>query len=119
MLAESATDTLLAAGYSKADICHYVTTDLAFRATHPLMQELSHLRDDHDDLIAANCHVAVLTFVVTRAPDMAKTLKLLGDTREHPTNGPEILRDAIAKRDALAKKLADRAELEKEIDHLV
>ena len=115
MLIESATNTLLAAGYNKADICHYATTDIVFRIAPMLMVELSHLRDEHDDLVAADLHVATLTFIVTRAPDMAKMLKALGGTREIPTNGPALLSAAIEQRDKLAEKLACRESLRAEL----
>lgn len=102
---------LYAAGYTDKDVCHYVNTVSVMAAIASTISDLAHMINDHESLPAAELMVALLQFGDAHTGPLTRTNKLLGDTRQPPTNGAELIRGAIEERDALVKKLKDRAEL--------
>lgn len=103
---------LYAAGYTDKDVCHYVNTVSVMATIASTISDLEHMINDHESLPAAELMVAILQFGGAHTGPLMRTNKLLGDTRQPPTNGAELIRGAIEARDALAKKLKERAELE-------
>lgn len=103
---------LFDAGYSADDVCLYRNTYRLAELLGEAMLITAHTVQGHDDLAAANLDVAIMEYMTQREDALHRAHKLMGDTREKTTTGPELLRQTIVDRDALKKKLDDRAELE-------
>lgn len=111
---------LLDAGYSVEDVCHYATTHKLFAALSETGEHIEHLVSHHEDMPAAELNVAIWKYLAAREDNLRKAYELMGGKAvEAAQSAVPILAEATKTYEDLRKKINDREELEKDLDHLV